>query len=1776
MAAITQFTGNAQTLASALLSQNSGIQIVPNSVALNASAAAAVGTYDGSLSPLGIGAGILLTTGTMPGTANTDTGFGQSNNAAGNALIDQVITPVFSTSSYDATTLSFSFNVTDLTATSVSFNVVFGSDEYPEWVDAFVDAGVVFVNGVNYALFNHDPMHPLSVVSQNLQAGYFQDNGTGSLPIEYDGISKVLTIVAPIIQGGVNTITIGVADCGDHILDSGLFLSGLTAGTIPGSGVVITKSDNSTSGNDTATGSELSELFTMQAGDDDVFAGGGDDIVSGEAGNDALYGGSGNDALNGGADDDYLDGGIGDDVAEYAGASTDYAISYDAAVNQYTVTATGAGVLADGTDHLTGVETMKFSNGTFYLTQTGLSAVAPVVPAGNTGGTATISGIAAAGNVLTAHVSDVDGLPALSAVAFVWEVSTDNGATWTTTGVNGDSYTVQAADAGALFHAIASYTDGAGVAEVVTSQPKLVPAAAANTLVVDLLVLEAPVGASTMNPLTTLVQRAIEFGLSPNAAEAAIKAALGLDVAVKLLSFDAYAALLADPADALALRVEAVAVQVAVLTSLSNDDTGSNLALALVEAAGAGKVIDLANPDDLSVLVGVPAVQDPVTGKYPEPLAEIFDRNSNLSQAASVLDIEQEWQDLLTIQDGLVSTSISDLSVHVNQAPGGFPVGALAGVQDQTVAIAAADLLNGLSDPEGDALTVVGLVADQPGTVVANFDGSWSFTAAAGYSGPVELSYLVMDSLGASITVTKMLIIEPAAAPVNAAPVVSGPVIVAVAEDSVTQIDPLANASDADGDALSVVMPATMTDVFYYNATTGTVEIDTNAAAYQHLTAGETLVVTQTYTVTDGTDSTAGSIAVTITGSNDAAQFAGVGNGAVAEDAVLTASGSITVTDADTGQSLFAVPATPLLGVYGSVVIDAAGNWTYTLDNASAAVQALAAGFTIQDSVTAYSVDGTPVIIAVNVTGADEAPVNVAPVISGPVVVAVAEDSMTQIDPLANASDANGDALSVVMPATMTAGFGYDATTGQISFDATGAAYQSLAAGQTQVVTQGYTVTDGIETALASVEVTVTGANDAAVIGGTVSGTVTEDRALLASGALSVTDVDSGEAAFVAGSVAGSYGTATITAGGAWVYTLDTQGAAVQALATGQVLTDTLMVQSLDGTTAALSITINGLDEAAGGPAIYGTTLANAITGTAGADVIYGLDGNDTVYGLDGNDTIDAGIGVDLIDAGAGDDRIYIGSGADGFGHTHFEGVMGEAGYDTVVVDGPSTGYVVTMFPISATLMQRTITNLTTGKFCIMTGVEAIEFSDGVRVEYVAPNVAPTGAATAVLTGSEDSARVISAAELLAGFTDGNGDVLTVSGVSASAGTLVDNLDGTFTLTPDANFNGPVDLTYLVSDGNGGSIAATNTLTIAAVNDAAVIGGVASGSVTEDGSLTASGTLTIADVDAGEAAFVAGTVAGTYGAASIDAAGNWAYTLDNAAAGVQALMGGAAAQDILTVTALDGTTASLAITINGADEPVATGVTLTGTAAANLLTGGAGDDVLLGLGGKDILFGNDGSDLLDGGLGKDWMGGGSGDDTYHVDDKGDVVAEMAGGGFDTVITSLSKYVLGANVEAVTYQGAQDFSGTGNTLDNLMSGDAGADWLFGGAGNDSLLGGAGMDELTGGQGFDVLTGGDGADLFIFKTAADAFDTITDFVHLVDDIALNKIDANTVKAGNQAFQFIGEAAFGLKAGQLRFGLTSEGANVQGDINGDGIADFELVLAGVTVLTATDFIL
>jgi serralysin len=111
--------------------------------------------------------------------------------------------------------------------------------------------------------------------------------------------------------------------------------------------------------------------------------------------------------------------------------------------------------------------------------------------------------------------------------------------------------------------------------------------------------------------------------------------------------------------------------------------------------------------------------------------------------------------------------------------------------------------------------------------------------------------------------------------------------------------------------------------------------------------------------------------------------------------------------------------------------------------------------------------------------------------------------------------------------------------------------------------------------------------------------------------------------------------------------------------------------------------------------------------------------------------------------------------------------------------------------------------------------------------------------------------------------------------------------------------------------------------------------------------------------------------------------------------------------------------------------------------------------------------------MLDGGTGADSMAGGAGNDLYIVDVVGDLVIELAGEGTDTVQTSLASYMLGDNVEHLTFIGSGSFAGTGNGAANTITGGAAADVLTGGSGNDRLIGGAGNDTLFGGAGNDTL-------------------------------------------------------------------------------------------------------
>ena len=289
------------------------------------------------------------------------------------------------------------------------------------------------------------------------------------------------------------------------------------------------------------------------------------------------------------------------------------------------------------------------------------------------------------------------------------------------------------------------------------------------------------------------------------------------------------------------------------------------------------------------------------------------------------------------------------------------------------------------------------------------------------------------------------------------------------------------------------------------------------------------------------------------------------------------------------------------------------------------------------------------------------------------------------------------------------------------------------------------------------------------------------------------------------------------------------------------------------------------------------------------------------------------------------------------------------------------------------------------------------------------------------------------------------------------------------------------------------------------------------------------------------------------------------------------------AGDIVTELAGEGTDtvrASLNYTLgNNVENLTLTGAALTGT----------------GNGLDNAIVGNGLANVLDGAAGADSMSGGLGNDLYHVENGGDLVAELIGEGTDTVSSTIS-YTLTDNVENLILAGSAA-SGTGNGLDNVITGNSAANQLFGMAGADRLIGGDGTDRMTGGTGNDVFVGEINAATVASKTGPISLDLILDFASGADKIDLSGIDANTTLDGDQAFTWVNNTSgnnagdlwaktFGnMQAAESALGMDLDGVDgvspfggkvtvVFGNVDG-GAADFAIVMVDNAIITQQDFI-
>ena len=520
----------------------------------------------------------------------------------------------------------------------------------------------------------------------------------------------------------------------------------------------------------------------------------------------------------------------------------------------------------------------------------------------------------------------------------------------------------------------------------------------------------------------------------------------------------------------------------------------------------------------------------------------------------------------------------------------------------------------------------------------------------------------------------------------------------------------------------------------------------------------------------------------------------------------------------------------------------------------------------------------------------------------------------------------------------------------------------------------------------------------------------------------------------------------------------------------GDVVTE-LASEGTDRVISTLSYTLGENVEnltLTGAEAINGTgnELNNAIVGNAAANILSGLNGNDTLAGGTSDDVLLGGEGNDNLSGADGNDQLTGDTGNDVLnGGLGTDLMVGGAGNDTYYVD--DGGDVVTELTDEGT--DRVTSTLS--------------YTLGENVE----NLTLTGTETINGTGNELNNAIVgnAAANTLSGL---NGNDTLAGGTSDDVllgGEGNDNLsgaDGNDQLTGDTGndvLNGGLGTDLMV----GG--AENDTYYVDNVGDVVA-------ELADEGTDRVISTISYTLGDNVENLTLSGVEA-------IDGTGNALNNVivGNAATNVLSGLGG---NDILT-----------------------------GGVACDTLNGGDGNDNLSGGDGDDILLGNDGADTLNGGLGADMLTGGLGNDTYYVDNVGDVVAELADEEADRVISTIS-YTLGDNVENLTLSGVEAIDGTGNALNNvivgnaannLMSGCEGNDTLNGGSGLDLLEGGAGNDTLTdtagtalfnGGVGTDTITGGASAELYLGGLGNDTYTTAAGN----DIICFNKGDGQDIFA------------------------------------------------------------
>jgi Ca2+-binding RTX toxin-like protein len=633
------------------------------------------------------------------------------------------------------------------------------------------------------------------------------------------------------------------------------------------------------------------------------------------------------------------------------------------------------------------------------------------------------------------------------------------------------------------------------------------------------------------------------------------------------------------------------------------------------------------------------------------------------------------------------------------------------------------------------------------------------------------------------------------------------------------------------------------------------------------------------------------------------------------------------------------------------------------------------------------------------------------------------------------------------------------------------------------------------------------------------------------------------------------------------------------------------------GLTAVTKTRIEDAWGGAGADTVKGSAGDNVLEGRGGDDLLAGAAGADRLLGGEGRDSLDGGADGDTMEGGGGDDAYAVDSAAD----LVVEAAAG--GRDTVTssIDYTLGDQLEALVLAGAASHGRGHAGANELRSFAAGWLEGMGGADTLVGNSGADTLDGGTGNDSMLGGAGDDRYLVDSTRDVVVEAAGGGRDTIVSSVSFALGAEVEAL----VLTGIAGLAGTGNVLGNELTGNAGG----NRLrggggadTLQGLGGADTLDGGASadsmvGGVGNDLYIVNAATDRVLELDGEGFDVVEASVAWTLGAwveklvltgtAALSGtgnalgnvmAGNDGANLLDGGEGADTLTGGAGADTLLgglgddLYDAPDATDLLVELPGGGIDTVrVATGWTLAAEIENLVLTGAetvggignAGDNAITGNAAANLLAGGDGADTLAGGAGDDTLEGGAGDDCFIVDSLGDLVVELAGGGIDTVRSGIA-WVLGAELEKLVLTGTAGVAGTGNGLDNLVAGNAGANALGGEGGADTLLGGGGADTLTGGEGNDVLAGGLavdrlagglGHDAFRFDQPADGRDVILDFVKGEDAVWVSAVGfgGGLVEGVLDAAHFTaGTAAIGTGA---QFVYTRANGLLAWDADGEG---------------------